>query len=106
MLAASTGDLRYLRFWHTRLNTLFFDGVLARPVLELKRVRKAYGLYYPEAIPRIVISHSLTRTEAKLTLAHEIIHQWQHSKGLPLTHGSTFREWALTLELYLGGPVF
>lgn len=30
--------------------------------------------------------------EAVLTLLHEMVHQWQDERGLPIDHGSGFRQ--------------
>jgi hypothetical protein len=49
-----------------------------------------------ERAVEIVISRRHIRRngfeEAVLTLLHEMVHQWQDERGLPIDHGSGFRQ--------------
>lgn len=53
----------------------------------------AYGYYSPdEQSPYINIDPRVTtRGMFIATLAHEMVHQLQHQRGLPLTHGRFFK---------------
>ena len=79
----------YLRYWHTRYNKLVFGGKLKRiPVvlLEMKDWGQCWGNY-------IEISPGITNEQARATILHEMIHQWQHENGLPMDHGRSFKQW-------------
>ena len=62
----------------------------------------AYGAYVPsEDAPSIHVS-SIIKTRKLLleTLAHEMVHQWQHQHKLPLTHGPLFKRYAAKFLKY------
>lgn len=91
--------LRMLRHWWSRLNDEVFGGVLLPCQLEVGPCseHKAVGLCYPLDCGRvrIVIDPSnATRAGMLATLAHEMVHQYQHQHSLPLTHGESFTQWA------------
>lgn len=45
--------------------------------------------------PRIHIdARCKTKQHMLDTLAHEMVHQLQHQRGLPMTHGRFFKAWA------------
>ena len=86
-----------LRFWHNRLNYLLFSG-------RLKWVHLTHGpspeidfpvdgCYWPDPyVPRLHIDERcLTKGRFLNTLAHEMVHQYQHEHKLPLTHGRFFK---------------
>lgn len=84
-------DARYLRYWHTRFNRLCFEGKLRRIPVELAEcMPDAMGLCWGD---RIAIDRYLPAPDARATLLHEMVHQWQHENGLPMHHGRTFTQW-------------
>lgn len=91
---------RMLRYWWSRLNTEVFADTLHVPKLTVLRVEwpDVYGLCWPLSNSRshIQIDPTLcaTRGDILATLAHEMIHQWQHQLGEPMTHGESFKGWA------------
>jgi hypothetical protein len=87
--------------WHERFNAEHFGGELKTiPVRVSRRMRSRLG-HYSAATDRdeggaeIAISRRHLRrhgwTEALQTLLHEMVHQWQDEKGLPIDHGRRFR---------------
>lgn len=86
--------------WHARLNAEHFGGALAPvPIRVSRRMRSRLG-HYTVATPggepaEIAISRRHIRRhgwdEAVHTLLHEMVHQWQDERGLPIDHGPTFR---------------
>jgi hypothetical protein len=92
---------RTLRDWHARYNASHFGGELrAIPVGISRRMRRKLGHYHgvhpSTGEPAgIVIGRRHIRNhgwdEALHTLLHEMVHQWQDEKGLPIDHGRTFR---------------
>lgn len=60
------------------------------------------GLMFPCDIdPRIHIDARITTRRALLeTLAHEMVHQLQHERKLPLTHGRFFKAQAKRFAKY------
>lgn len=90
-------SLPLLRYWHSRLNTLLFGGKLGRINITYgDSPYEVYGLYYPDPYgARIHIDSRCRVRQAILdTLAHEMVHQYQHEHGLPLTHGRLFKAFA------------
>ena len=93
-----------MRYWHNQLNVLLFKGAL-------RKVKLTYGdstdvvdvpvdgYYLPDHYgPRLHIdARCLTKGRFLNTLAHEMVHQYQHELGLPLTHGAFFKEQAKRL---------
>ncbi len=85
---------------HARFNAQFFAGTLrALDVRVSRRMRARLG-HYTAATPagdppEIAISRRHVRRdgweEALQTLLHEMVHQWQDERGLPIDHGRTFR---------------
>lgn len=84
---------------HAELNALHFGGVLTAVEIRVSRRMKsrlghytARGHGYPAEIAvswRHVRRHGWR--EAKETLLHEMVHQWQDETGLSIDHGATFR---------------
>jgi hypothetical protein len=86
--------------WHARLNQERFGGALRPLVVRVsRRMRARLGHYTPATgagdSPEIAISRRHLRRhgwkEALDTLVHEMVHQWQDERGLPIDHGATFR---------------
>lgn len=81
---------RRLYSWHRELNARVFDGALSRCKLEVGDCGEdAIGLCWGN---RIRIAEQ-PLADAKATLLHEMIHQWQHLHGLPMDHGPVFEVW-------------
>ena len=86
--------------WHRRLNAEHFGGALREvPIRVSRRMRTRLG-HYSAAAPggepaEIAIGRRHIRRhgwdEAVHTLLHEMVHQWQDERGLPLDHGPAFR---------------
>lgn len=92
---------------HEEYNRRYFDGSL-RPVAIAvsRRMRSRLGQYTAAGdglASEITISRSHIRrepwTEVLHTLLHEMVHQWQAERGLPLDHGRAFREKARELGI-------
>ena len=85
---------------HEEYNHRYFDGSLRRVDIAVsRRMRSRLGQYTVAAngvAPEITISRSHIRREPWMevlhTLLHEMVHQWQAERGLPLDHGRAFRE--------------
>ena len=89
-----------LRAWHMHLNAERFGGALGAIDIRIsRRMRTRLGHYVAANTAgdpaEIVISRShVTRhglDEARRTLLHEMVHQWQNERGLKLDHGREFR---------------
>jgi hypothetical protein len=85
---------------HAEYNAEFFDGELGSLQVRVsRRMRARLGHYVPATKagdpPEIAISRRHLRNhgweEALHTLLHEMVHQWQDERGLPIDHGATFR---------------
>jgi hypothetical protein len=85
--------------WHARLNAERFGGELGQlPIRVSRRMKSRLGHYAPRRqrqTPEIAISARHVRRhgfeEALVTLLHEMVHQWQDERGLPVDHGAGFR---------------
>lgn len=85
--------------WHTRLNGERFGAALQQiPIRVSRRMLRRLGHYAPGVEgggPEIAISARHVRRDgfasAVETLLHEMVHQWQHERGLPIDHGLDFR---------------
>ena len=86
-----------LRHWHSRLNSELFKGELRKLDLTIHPSDRvdgpAYGYFSPdEQVPYINIDPMvITKGMFIATMAHEMVHQLQHQRGLPLTHGRFFK---------------
>jgi hypothetical protein len=84
---------------HRRLNDAHFAGTLTAVAIRLsRRMRTRLGHYAPGAAgssPEIAIGLRHLRRDgwaaACETLAHEMVHQWQHETGRPIAHDREFR---------------
>lgn len=88
-----------LRHWWRRLNQEMFCGVLKAPQLRAD-VTDGYdvsGLCWPleGGYVRIEIEpqYATTRHAMLSTLAHEMVHQYQHQLGGAMHHGESFECW-------------
>ena len=85
--------------WHEHYNTEHFHGRLARVTLRVSRRMRSRLGHYTCAVhgepPEIAISWRHIRRdgweEARHTLLHEMIHQWQDESGRAIDHGQDFR---------------
>ncbi|MFI5310390.1 MAG: SprT-like domain-containing protein [Gemmatimonadales bacterium] len=88
-----------LRNEHRRLNNERFGGALEGIRVRVSRRMKSRLGHYSSrrsgSEPEIVISRGHFRrhgfAEAAHTLLHEMVHQWQDERGLPVDHGAAFR---------------
>lgn len=85
---------------HRDLNGRHFGGALSGITIRVsRRMRTRLGQYSAATAtgdpPEIAISWRHIRrhgwAEALETLLHEMVHQWQAERGLPLDHGPAFR---------------
>lgn len=89
-----------LRRWHERYNERYFSGSLRPVAIRVsRRMKTRLGHYTARSSagdpPEIAISRSHIQRhgweEARHTLLHEMVHQWQDEAGHSIDHGSTFR---------------
>jgi hypothetical protein len=88
---------RVLHQWHREFNAAVFHGELSTPVLRscvlpTDPAGRLLGLCWSEG-ERIEIAADLEINEARATLLHEMVHQWQAENDLPLDHGKVFAFW-------------
>ena len=85
--------------WHQRYNAEHFHGRLGLVTLRVSRRMKSRLGHYTCAIQgspaEIALSWRHIRRdgwqEARHTLLHEMVHQWQDETGRPIDHGGDFR---------------
>lgn len=86
--------------WHAQYNRQFFGGELKSLEVRVSRRMRARLGHYTAATPagdppEIAISRRHLRRhgweEALHTLLHEMVHQWQDERGLPIDHSAAFR---------------
>ena len=98
--------LKYLRYWHTRFNTLVFDGKLSRAVIVIEPLGDKFAGFCATGAPcTISIDSELTRQQARIIMLHEMVHQWQSESGLPMDHGRSFSQWRTQCKLLTGLPL-
>jgi hypothetical protein len=92
--------VRELERWHADYNRAHFGGQLGGVTIRIsRRMKTRLGHYGPargdDDRAEIVISRRHLRRhgweEARQTLLHEMVHQWQDEHGHPIDHGPTFR---------------
>ena len=92
--------VRKLENWHAEYNRQHFAGQLGTVTLRVsRRMKSRLGHYSPARADddraEIVISRRHIRrhgwAEARHTLLHEMVHQWQDEHGHVIDHGPTFR---------------
>jgi hypothetical protein len=90
------------------LNRGLFDGLLPPCLITLQRTRRAFGYFSGDRFITIDDSTEVTdeialnpihfasqlTTNVLATLAHEMVHLWQHRSGTPSRGGYHNREWA------------
>lgn len=89
-------SLTLLRYWHGRLNRLLFQGKLGKCKLTYgeSEEKNVDGLFYEDG-PHIHIDARIKTRKALIdTLAHEMIHQFQHQQRKPTTHNAMFKRMA------------
>lgn len=90
-------------------NRVLFGGALAPLLLNFSRRANSYGFFAPErwmggevAHHEISLNPSYLSTreprEVASTLAHEMVHAWQHEHGTPSRTGYHNKEWATKME--------
>lgn len=93
---------------HAAYNAALFGGELRAIQVRVSRRMRARLGHYTAATksgdpPEIAISRRHVRRhgweEALHTLLHEMVHQWQDERGLPIDHGRAFREKARSLGI-------
>lgn len=98
----------YDRFQHAyeSLNRKLFDGALPNCLITLQRRKRSYGYFSADRFGRedgtvtdeiaLNPSHFRSRPAAEVlaTLAHEMVHLWQHHYGKPGRGRYHNREWA------------
>lgn len=98
--AADAGLAEELYAWHERYNERHFGGSLRPVTIRVSRRMKSRLGHYTAASPsgepaEIAVSRSHIQRhgweEARHTLLHEMVHQWQDETGRPIDHGATFR---------------
>lgn len=100
--------LSRLRALHDELNRLHFDGALPPiPLLLSSRMRRRLGEVRLDRRTGRAVSIAISRrhirrdgwAEARATLLHEMIHQWQAETGRVVDHGVEFRRKAKHLGI-------
>ena len=93
--------------WHARYNVEHFQGSLTPITIRVsRRMRSRLGHYTAAANgepAEIALSWRHVRRhgwdEARHTLLHEMVHQWQDESGRTIDHGATFRAKARELGI-------
>ena len=80
----------WMKVWWIAYNNKLFDGDLPMPGFRVKDLDYC-GEYDSESI--VLSSYLSSANEAKATLLHEMVHQWQHLHNKPLDHGHEFQTW-------------
>jgi hypothetical protein len=96
-----TITVQMLRYWWSQLNREVFGGVLKVPQLGTELSPEypddASGLCWPLDGGRVRIEvktkYASTRCAMLNTLAHEMVHQYQHQLGAAMHHGESFEAW-------------
>jgi hypothetical protein len=91
--------IRMLRYWWGKLNAEVFHNelLLCQITYGRSEFAEVSGLCYPldNGRSRIHIDNrNHTRAGMLGTLAHEMVHQYQHQNGLAMNHGETFERWS------------
>ena len=94
--------VRQLREMHAGFNARCFGGALTPvEIIVSRRMRSRLGHYQLVRTGKpglIAISQRHIRRHgwdgARETLLHEMVHQWQDERGLPVDHGAGFRRMA------------
>lgn len=82
---------RTLKQWHRELNALVFGSTLRDIPVRAEYVGPdTLGLCWGTCIS---VKDTLEADEAKATLLHEMVHQWQAEQGLRMDHGASFNQW-------------
>ncbi|HXE57197.1 MAG TPA: SprT-like domain-containing protein [Gemmatimonadales bacterium] len=101
--APRPGDLRFIRRLeeaHRRLNREHFGGSLGEiPIRVSGRMRTRLGELTVELATGRALEIAISRrhlrrdpwVEVEATLLHEMVHQWQAERGMPVDHGPRFR---------------
>ena len=86
--------------WHERYNEQYFGGSLHSVAIRVsRRMKSRLGHYTAASATGEPAEIAISRThiqrhgweEARHTLLHEMVHQWQDESGHPIDHGATFR---------------
>ncbi len=93
---------------HRQLNQDRFNGALGEISIRIsRRMRSRLGHFSPghgDEAPEIAIARRHLRrdgwTSAVDTLAHEMVHQWQHETNRPLAHDPDFRRKAREIGIH------
>lgn len=80
----------WLLVWFIVYNKQLFDGELPQPTIMLGDLEH-FGEYIDNTIT--VSSRIVSMAEAKATLLHEMVHQWQDLRGHSVDHGAHFLSW-------------
>jgi predicted SprT family Zn-dependent metalloprotease len=79
-------------YWFSIINDEVFSNRLEPVTIEVRKLRGAWGLYYHEGL--LVLNDVFHSKNLFLNvLSHEMIHAYQHQKGLEINHGKTFWLW-------------
>ena len=96
-----------LSYWHGRLNSELFKRELPRVTLTCGPTGDAMpcpvdGYYDADPYEAVIHVDARCRTKQHIldTLAHEMVHQLQHKRKLPLTHGRFFNAQVKRLAKY------
>lgn len=84
---------RMLQKWHKEFNALVFNG-------ELSKIKLWAGYLEPGVMglcwgSEIAVKDTLGTEDARATLLHEMVHQWQFENDIEMDHGPTFEQWRM-----------
>jgi SprT-like family. len=105
--AAKGVSISLVRKIWAELNVLIFDGKLEEPYFRITRDRRNFGkfVWRPSDTRKncaIFVSGVLNRGSLghlRDTVAHEMVHQWQHAEGLDHNeHDETFTQWVSVIK--------
>lgn len=84
-------NLSWLQVWYQAYNRAIFGRALGPCQIVIADLEHC-GEYLEQVIK--VSSRITCMDEAKATLLHEMVHQWQDEHGFKIDHGETFKGWS------------
>ena len=89
------------------INEDIFNGGLPTPILEIEHNQDFDGyMEYYDGVYHIGVALGLSYDTAITTIIHEMIHIWQHQRGMvEMRHDTTFNRKCREAELFYNYPI-